>query len=80
MAVIICRQKMRVDHAEGKLTIFPSAAPQSLPDGLIDHPHIQGGIASGWIDVVRVPQEQETPASETTAVKQASSQNKKGSK
>lgn len=59
MAVVIARQKMAIQHAEGEHTIFPSAGPQSLPDNLLDHPHIKGGIESGWITVVSAPEQAE---------------------
>lgn len=49
MAVVIARQKMTVRHSEGEHTIFPSRDPQSLPDHLLGHPHVEGAIKSGWI-------------------------------
>lgn len=54
MAVIIGRQKMTVRHAEGEHTIFPSAEPQSLPDALLSHSHVQGAVQAGWITVMPV--------------------------
>lgn len=63
MAVVIARQKMTVRHSEGEHTIFPSRDPQSLPDHLLSHSHIQGAIASKWIEVVST----ETPEPETEA-------------
>lgn len=73
MAVIIGRQKMTVDHVEGEHTIFPSTDPQSLPDHLLDHPFVQGGIRSGWITVVPTetadtdPPEEAKPAEKDSA-------------
>lgn len=60
MAIVIARQKMVVRHAEGDHTIFPSARPQSLPDHLLDHPHVKGAIASKWIEVQQVELSPET--------------------
>ena len=65
MAIIIARQKMVVRHAEGERTIFPSARPQSLPDHLLDHPHIKGAIASKWIEVQQVETEPEPESAKT---------------
>lgn len=54
MAVVIARQKMVIEHAEGKHTVFPSPHPQSLPDKLLNHKYVKGAIASKWITVQNV--------------------------
>jgi hypothetical protein len=66
MAIIIARQKMVVRRAEGDHTIYPSAQQQSLPDHLLDHPHVKGAIASKWIEVQQVETE---PNSEPEPIK-----------
>lgn len=51
MAVVIARQKMVIEHAEGKHTVFPSPHPQSLPDKFLNHKYVKDAIASKWITV-----------------------------
>jgi hypothetical protein len=70
MAVVIARQKMVIEHAEGKHTVFPSPHPQSLPDHLLDHDYVLGAIASKWILPQKVeadPETDEAPADESVA-------------
>lgn len=43
---------MTVRHSEGETTIFPFEHAQVIPDDLLTHPHVKGGIDSGWITVV----------------------------
>jgi hypothetical protein len=67
MAVVIARQKMVIEHAEGKHTVFPSPHPQSIPDKFLNHKYVKGAIASKWITVQNV--ETDEPAEEVVVQK-----------